>query len=142
MTLENTPESGGANVSRVHIERGAVVMGTDGPLGTVEQIVMDENTGELRALIVRGGRIGADTEEVEIAASNVVPGTAAGHQVDLDIGLADIRAHPDLVRSYDPNRYVPVHEEVVLAASEASRAAAFSERPVVAEIRENAAEIV
>src|SRR5262245_54381000 len=125
MTLDNTPQSGGANVSRVHVERGAVVMGTDGPLGTVEQIVMDENSSELRALIVHGERIGGVPADVEIAASHVVPGTAVGQQVVLDIGLADIRTHPDLVRSYDPKRYVPIDEEVVLPASEASRAATF-----------------
>jgi hypothetical protein len=124
------------------IERGAVVMGTDGPLGTIEQIVMDENTGELRALILRGGHSGADTEDVEIAAAHVVPGTAVGQQVNLDIGMADIRAHPELAHPYDPHQYVPIHEEVVLPSSEADRAAVFSERPVVTEIRDNAAEVV
>jgi hypothetical protein len=142
MTLENAPEHGDARVNRIHIERGAVAMGTDGPLGTVEQIVIDENTGELRALILRGGRSGRNTEEVEISASHVVPGSVVGHQVDLDIGMADIRAHPELIRPYDPDRYFPVHEEMVLPPSEAGRAAVFTERPVVTEIGENAAEVV
>jgi hypothetical protein len=140
MTPENTFESGRANVNRVHIERGAVAMGTDGPLGTIEQIVMDGNTGELRALVIGGGQSG--TSEVAIAASHVVPGATDGHQVNLDIGMADIRAHPELALPYDPKQYVPVHEDLVLPSSEARSAATFSERPVVTEIRGNAAEVM
>src|SRR5581483_11264695 len=68
MSLEHTSEPGNAQVNRMHIERGAVAMGTDGPLGTVEQIVMNDNTGELQALVVRGRRTGQNTEEVEISA--------------------------------------------------------------------------
>ncbi len=140
MTPENTFESGRANVNRVHIERGAVAMGTDGPLGTIEQIVMDGNTGELRALVIGGGQSGMS--EVAIAATHVVPGATVGHQVNLDIGMADIRAHPELALPYDPKQYVPVHEDLVLPSSEARSAATFSERPVVTEIRGNAAEVM
>src|SRR5262245_48701270 len=134
MPLEHTSESGNAPVNRLHIVRGALAAGTDGPLGTVEQIVMDEHTGELKALIVRGEHTGQHTEDVEIAASNVLPGSAVGHRVSLDIGKADMRAHPDLVRPYDPGQYVPVRQEQVLPASEAGRSAHFSERPFVTEI--------
>lgn len=137
MTPENTSESGKANISRMRIERGAVAMGTDGPLGSVEQIVMDENTGELRAIVVSRG-----ADEVEIAATHIVPGSAVGRQLDLDIGMVDIRANPELARPYDPKRYVPVHEDLVLPTSDAESAALYSERPVVTGIRANAAEFV
>src|SRR6185312_4336553 len=130
MPNDNTSDPGNAQVTHLSIERGAVAMGTDGPLGTVEQIVMDENSGELRALVVRGESISADANEVEISAAHVVPGTAVGHQVNLDIGSADIRAHPELARRYEPERYIPVHEEIVLPSSVAGGAAIYSERPV------------
>lgn len=137
MALQNTPDSSQANIVQYRIERGAAAIGTDGPLGSVEQIVVDRESGELRALIVRSGDGGS---EFELPAEHVR--SATGDQVHLDIGSADMATRPDLATPYDPSQYVPVYQGETNSPSEASRTALDTEHPVVTEVEDDAAEIV
>lgn len=137
MALHNTPDSSQANIVQYRIERGAAAVGTDGPLGTVEQIVVDRDSGELRALIVRSDDGGS---EFELPAEHVR--RATGDQVYLDIGRADMATRPDLATPYDPSQYVPVYQGETTSQGEASRTAIDTEHPVVTEVEDNAAELV
>ena len=137
MALHNTPNSSESNVVQYRIERGAAAQGTDGLLGTVEQIVVDRDTGELRALIVRSADGGS---EFELPAEHVQ--RATGDQVFLDIGRADMARRPELATPYDPAQYVPVYHGETAAPDEATKTAIDTERPVVTEVEENAAEVV
>ncbi|HEX5441337.1 MAG TPA: hypothetical protein VFW76_10660, partial [Ktedonobacterales bacterium] len=69
---------------QIRISRGATVMATDGPIGAVHQIIMDQHTGELQALVIATG----DTRQLELAASHVV--RSDGATVYLDISQADL----------------------------------------------------
>ena len=137
MALHNTPDSSEANVVQYRIERGAEAVGADGPLGTVEQIVVDRDTGELRALIIRSSDGGS---EFELPAEHVQ--RATGDHVYLDVGRADIAREPELATPYDPSQYVPVYQGETTSPGEASRTAMDTEHPVVTEVEANAAEIV
>lgn len=137
MTLHNTPDSSEANVVQYRIERGAEAVGADGPLGTVEQIVVDRDSGELRALIIRSRDGGS---EFELPAEHVQ--RATGDHVYLDVGRADIAREPELATPYDPSQYVPVYQGETASPGEASRTAVDTEHPVVTEVEDNAAEIV
>ena len=121
---------------QIRISRGATVMATDGPIGAVHQIIMDQHTGELQALVIATG----DTRQLELAASHVV--RSDGATVYLDISQADLRLHPELAKMYDPNRYIPVRENPLLPPSEAGREAKFTERPVVTNIERDAVGVV
>ncbi|HKV85993.1 MAG TPA: PRC-barrel domain-containing protein [Ktedonobacterales bacterium] len=137
MALHNTPDSTRGDIVHYRIERGAAALGTDGPLGTVEQIVVDRETGELRALIVRSGDGGS---EFELPAEHVQ--SATGDQVQLNIGRADMAARPELATPYDPSQYVPVYQGETATTRNATQTAQETERPVVTEVEDNAAEIV
>lgn len=137
MALHNTPDSTRGDIVHYRIERGATALGTDGPLGTVEQIVVDRETGELRALIVRTGDGGS---EFELPAEHVQ--SATGDQVYLNIGRTDMAARPELATPYDPSQYVPVYQGEAATTGNATQTAQETERPVVTEVEDNAAEIV
>lgn len=137
MALHNTPDSSEANIVQYRIERGAEAVGSDGPLGTVEQIVVDRESGELRALIIRGADGGS---EFELPAEHVQ--RATGDHVYLDVGRTDIAREPDLATPYDPSQYVPVYQGETTSPGEASRTAMDTDHPVVTEVEDNAAEIV
>lgn len=131
-----TPHGQAGQARQIRISRGATVMATDGPLGTAHQIIMDQRTGELQALVIATG----DTRQLELPASHIV--RSDGSTVYLDVSLADLRLHPDLAKIYDPNQYVPVRENPFLPPSEAAGAAAFTERPVVTNIERDAVGVV
>jgi gas vesicle protein len=137
MALHGTPGNGEGNVVQFRIERGALAMGTDEALGTVEQIVVDRETGELRALIVRSN---AGDGEFELPASHVM--RATGDHVYLDIGRTDLARHPDLANPYNPHQYVPVYQNPPAPGDEATRTAISTEHPVVTGVEEDAAELV
>ncbi|HEU5349646.1 MAG TPA: PRC-barrel domain-containing protein, partial [Ktedonobacterales bacterium] len=123
-TEEPVPTTRGQTIL-MHLRRGATVMTTDGALGTLHQIIMDEHTGELQALVISTGGV----EYLEVPATHVLRATDS--DVYLDVSQTDLRLHPELVKPYNPDQYTPVRENPLLAPSEASRGAQFRERPVV-----------
>ncbi len=137
MALHGTPGNTDANLVQFRIERGATAMGTDGALGSVEQIVVDRDSGELRALIVLSS---VGDGEFELPASHVT--RATGDHVYLDIGRSDLATHPDLANPYDPQQYVPVYQGSGTPVGQATRTAISTEHPVVTGVEENAAELV
>src|SRR5215469_4194337 len=104
MALQGTPGPSDAHLVQFRIERGATALGTDGALGSVEQIVVDRETGELRALIVR-----SNTGEGEFELPAIHVSRATGDKVYLDIGRTDLAQHPDLAHPYNPQAYAPVY---------------------------------
>lgn len=137
MTSSDTSNPIERHLVQFRIQRGAAVLGTDGTLGTVEQIVVDNETGQLRALVVQGNeRAGM----FELAASHVR--RALENQVEVDIGRADLVLRPHLVQPYDATRYGPHTGGQSLAPSAAGEAAQASEQPIVTGVEANAAELV
>ena len=136
MATEEPLSTTNGQTTQIRISRGATVMATDGALGTVHQIIMDQRTGELQALVIATG----GTEYLELPATHVL--RATGSDVYLDVSLADLRQHPELAKPYNPNQYVPVRENPFLPPSEATRGAQFSERPVVTNIERDAVGVV
>lgn len=131
-----TPQGQTGHTREIRISRGATVMATDGKLGAVHQIIMDQHSGELQALVIATG----DTRQLEVPASHIA--RSDGNTVYLDVSLADLRLHPDLAKVYDPNQYIPVRENPFLPPSEAGREAGFTERPVVTNIERDAVGVV
>ncbi|MEO7000435.1 MAG: hypothetical protein ABI068_01345 [Ktedonobacterales bacterium] len=130
-----------AHTMLLRIRRGAVALGTDGELGSVQQIVVDRESNELRALVVR--LVGADsgeTRELEIPVSHIQH--ASGSQVQLDFGRADLRAHPELAPLYNPDDYTPVDQGARAQEDQAQRVAAATEHPVVTQVERDAAAVV
>lgn len=136
-TPQNLPNPSEAHVARFRIERGANAVGTDGILGTVQQIVVDHDTGQLRALIIRSAETG---REFELPASYVRQ--TNGNQVLLALSRTQLAAHPELTAPYDPDHYVPLYEGVRLPTSTAAETSITSDRPVVTRIENDAAELV
>jgi hypothetical protein len=142
MTAPGTPYSENANienanVAQVRIERGALAIGTDGVIGTVEQIIVDHENGQLLAVVIRGRD---SATEFELPAGHVT--NATGAHVYLDVSNQDVATRPDLARPYDPEHYLPVREGNPISAGEASRVAARTDQPVVTEVEPDAAELV
>ena len=135
LTTSGTPGPRG-QISEIRIGRGAIAMGSDGALGRVQQIIMDQRTGELQALVIATD----DTHLLELPASHVL--RATGDTVYVDVSMADLRDNPEMAAPYNPDRYIPVRENPFLAPSEASRGARFSERPVVTNIEHDAVGVV
>lgn len=136
MAMDEPSPVGEGQVPVIRIGRGATAMGTDAPIGTVHQIIMDQRTGELQALVIATD----ETHLLELPATHVVRST--GSTVYLDVGRADLSLHPDLATPYNPDQYVPVRQNPFLAPSEAGRGARFSERPVVTTIEHDAVGVV
>lgn len=137
MALENSPSPTEMPIVQFRIERGDTVVGTDGVLGQVEQIVVERENRQLRSLIMRG----TDSEnKVELPANHIV--RTLEHQVELNIGRNDLQAHPDLAAPYDPNQFVPIFEGPQKAENVAGEVSAESGEPVVTEVEPNAAELI
>lgn len=137
MALQGAPDPSEMNIARFHIERGAAVMGTDNQIGTVEQIVIDRESGELRALIVRSPD---ELAEFELSARHILSST--GEHVYVDVGRGDIAMHPELVTAYDPAQYIPVYQGQEASEGAASRVALSSGHAVVTGVEDNAADLV
>ena len=137
MTLRNVPGDGDVNVVQSRIERGAAAMGTDGRIGSVEQIVVERESGQLLSLVIRED---ASDIEFELPASHVR--RATGDHVYLDISRADLASHPEMTTPYHPEQYVPVYHGDIVPPGVASRVASGRERPVIMDVEENAAAIV
>ncbi|HEX6122096.1 MAG TPA: hypothetical protein VFY89_02995, partial [Ktedonobacterales bacterium] len=137
MALENTPSPTDMPIARFRIERGDTVVGTDGVLGQVEQIIVEREDRQLRSLIMRGAD---STEEIELPANHIV--RTLEHQVELNIGRNDLTRRADLATPYDPNQFVPIFEGPQEAKNVAGEVSAESGEPVVTEVESDAAELV
>lgn len=114
--------------TQIRLSRGAIAMGTDGVIGTLHQIIMDQHTGELQALVI----LTDSGQRLELSATHVLRATADA--VDTDVSIADLRAHPELAKLYNPDKYVPVQEDRVVDPS----AASDTHHPVVTNIEHDA----
>ena len=123
---------GRGHPTEIRISRGATAMGTDGALGVVQQIIMDQRTGELQALVLATD----GPRRLELPASHVLHAT--GDAVYVDVGKADLLQHPELAPPYDPARYIPVSPVSAHPASEAPAA----EHPVVTNVERDAIGVV
>jgi hypothetical protein len=83
----------------LRIQRGARVTGPDGPLGSLLQLIVSQDTGELRRLVVRG-EAGLD---FELPADRIA--SATGDEIRLTIGPRDLANHPEFARPFTPERY-------------------------------------
>ena len=102
MAIEKPSPGTQQQTAVIRINRGATALGTDGALGTVHQIIMDQRTGELQALV-----LATDGEHYrELPAIHVL--RATGNAVYVDVSKEDLRLRPDLAMPYNPDRYVPV----------------------------------
>jgi gas vesicle protein len=140
MNLDNTMAPGTVGDSEVvplRIERGAEVIGTDGPLGTVAQVVMNARTGQLQDIVVRPER---SAQEIAIPVGHIA--RASGAQLYLDFSRADMAANPGLVQPYNPGQYVAVAPEATVAPAKAAQVASATEQPVVTNLEQDAVEVL
>lgn len=139
MALQRTPDPGDAHTVPLRIERGAVAQAVDGPVGTIEQIVVDRTSGQMSALVIRGSDSGS---EFELPVRYIEFAESTGNHVQLKLSRRDLADNPEMVKPYNPQLYTPVYQGEAMPASVAHRVATESERPVVTDIEENAAEMV
>lgn len=139
MALQNTPGSGDSHVVPLRIERGAVAEASDGPVGTIEQIVMDRTSGQMSTLVIRSRD---DGTEFELPARYIEVAESTGNHVMLNVTRRELADNPEMVKPYNPEQYSPVYQGEAMPESAANRVALESERPVVTDIEENAAEMV
>src|SRR5215813_6303893 len=98
MTTHDMPGSADANLVRYPYRRGARVVGADGaPVGTLEQIVVDRDSGVLRGLIVRSP---SGEREFELPEDRVSHNE--GDIVHLSVRSDELATHPELARPYNP----------------------------------------
>jgi gas vesicle protein/sporulation protein YlmC with PRC-barrel domain len=129
--------AGGGDVVPLRIERGAEVFATDGALGTVEQVVMNQDTRELQAIVVRPQGL---AQEMVIGIGHV---TRAGeNQVHLDFGRAEMDANPTLAQPYHPDQYVPVPPTAAVPPGQAAQIAMHGDQPVVTGLAHDAVEVI
>jgi hypothetical protein len=133
MDTEHAEDIANQGVQQSRIERGAQVFGPDGTLGTVEQIVIDRNTGTLQSLVIRSDQ----DMRFELPADRIE--RASGNAVYLTIGLADLASQPDLARPYVPEQYVPVEQGTVVRPSQVAKME--SAAPVLTDMEQDAVEI-
>ena len=137
MATQQGPTPDDTGLVQFQIHRGAQAEASDGLVGTVEQIVVDRNTGELRALVIRSadGR-----SEFELPARYVRQST--GDHVYLDLSTEQIANDPRLARPYDPNQYMPVYEGQMEPAPAATEAVHETGRPIVTDVETDSAQVV
>lgn len=137
MATQQGPTPDDTGLVQFQIQRGAQAEATDGLVGTVEQIVVDRNTGELRALVIRSadGR-----SEFELPAQFVRRST--GDHVYLGLSTEQIASNPRLTQPYDPNQYIPVYEGQMEPASGASEIAHETGHPIVTDVETDSAQVV
>lgn len=139
MALQDTPGSGDSHIVPLRIERGAVAEANDGPVGTIEQIVMDRTSGQMSALVIRRSD---DGTEFELPARYIEVAESTGNHVRLSVTRRELADNPEMVKPYDPAQYAPVYQGEAMPEAAASRVATQSDQPVVTDIEENAAEMV
>jgi hypothetical protein len=137
MTLERAANQADMNVVQFRIERGDQVVGSDGVLGTVEQIVVERDVQQLRSLIIRATD---SPQKFELPADRIV--RTLEHQVEMNFARADLSSHPELATPYDPSQFVPIFTGARVPDETAGRVSAASDRPVVTGIESDAAELI
>lgn len=137
MAVQQGPTPDDTGLAQGQIQRGAQAEATDGLVGTVEQIVVDRNTGELRALVIRSadGR-----SEFELPAEYVRRFT--GDHVYLTLSGEQIADNPRLTRPYDPNQYIPVYEGQMEPGAAANEVAHETGHPIVTDVETDSAQVV
>lgn len=135
------PETSGATeprntpVVRHHIERGDTAKGSDGaPVGTVVQLVIDRDSGQPSAIVIRSSESNA---ELELPWSHIVD--TAGNQVRLDVRGGDVAS---VARPFDPAQYVPVDTGETIPPEQADKIAQGERHPVVTNVQSDAVELV
>src|SRR5258705_1655838 len=138
MMSQDASGSSESNLVRYPYRRGAKVVGADGQMvGTLEQLVVDRDSGVLRSLIVRS----ADgAREFELPEEHVSQNE--GGRVRLSVGADELAANPELARPYNPWEFQPVPPGKPAGHDRASRAALQTGQPVVASVGDNAADVV
>ncbi|MFI5272165.1 MAG: hypothetical protein ACHQ4H_03925 [Ktedonobacterales bacterium] len=137
MAVQKGPSSDDMSMVQFRIERGAQAEASDGAIGTVEQIVVDSKTGELRALIIRAAEGGS---EFELPATHIARVT--GSHVYLDLSQQEIARNPKLAQPYDPSQYRPVYVGRMGSEAAATEVAHETEHPVVTDIKTDSAQVV
>lgn len=137
MATQQGPTPDDTGLIQFQIQRGAQAEATDGLVGTVEQIVVDRNTGELRALVIRSadGR-----SEFELPAQFVRRST--GDHVYLGLSREQIASNPRLTQPYDPNQYIPVYEGQMEPGHAATEIAHETGHPIVTDVETDSAQVV
>jgi hypothetical protein len=138
MMSQDASGSSETNVVRYPYRRGAKLVGADGQMvGTLEQLVVDRDSGVLRSLIVRS----ADgAREFELPEEHVSQNE--GDTVRLSLGADELAANPELARPYNPWEFQPVPPGKPAGHDRASRVALQTGQPVVASVGDNAADVV
>lgn len=134
-TEEPLPATPGRTTA-IRISRGARAMGTDEALGVVYQIIMNQRTGELQALVITT----ASAQHLELPATHLLRATE--DTIYLDLAAADLCLRPDLAAPYNPDQYVPVRAYPVFSPREASQGASSSACPLVTNIEHDAVGVV
>lgn len=134
MALQHTP--GDSHVVQLRIERGAVAEAIDGPVGTIEQIIVDRTSGQVSALVIRGSD--ADTE-FELPARYIDVAHSTGEHIRLQVSRRELANNPEMTRPYNPDQYSPVYQGEAVPPGVANRVAAEYEQPVVTDVEEDAA---
>ncbi len=138
MMSQDASGSSETNLVRYPYRRGAKLVGADGQMvGTLEQLVVDRDSGVLRSLIVRS----ADgAREFELPEEHVSQNE--GDTVRLSVGADELAANPELARPYNPREFQPVPPGEPAGHNRASRVALQTGQPVVASVGDNAADVV
>lgn len=140
MSLHSASDaSNDINPQPVHmrIQRGARAIGTDGDLGSVEQIVVDQATGEVRALVVQRPDDGTSFElPIDIVTR------ATSDEVQIDLASADLDRRPDVARPYNPDDYVAMQPDNTAPRVRATSIAQDTDHPVVTNVESDAADLV
>lgn len=139
MALQQTPGPDESRVMPLRIERGAVAEATDGPVGTIEQIVVDRTSGQMSTLVIRSSD---DNTEFELPVRYIAFADSTGNHVRLNLSRHDLADNPEIARPYDPDQYTPLYQGEAVPQTVAGRVAAESDRPVVTDVEENAAGLV
>src|SRR5260221_300879 len=134
MMSQDASGSSETNLVRYPYRRGAKLVGADGQMvGTLEQLVVDRDSGVLRSLIVRS----ADgAREFELPEEHVSQNE--GDTVRLSVGADELAANPELARPYNPREFQPVPPGEPTGHNRPSRVALQTGQPVVASAGDNA----
>src|SRR5579884_1699345 len=101
MSTQGTSDTSDGDLTpTAQLRRGDRAIGTDGDLGAVEQLVVDQDTGEQRGIVVRRA---SDNAEFEIPVDRVQ--RLGDGEVYLNVARADLGTRPDVARPYDPGQY-------------------------------------
>lgn len=130
LDTDHTQELADQGLQQYRIERGAEVLGTDGVLGTLEQVVVDRDTGQPRSLVLHG----TDGSNFELPYDLIAAADERG--VEVSIGRTDLQR---VARPYTPDLYVPVEEGMAVPPGQVAQM--DTDEPVITHIESDAVEI-